>query len=532
MGRTGRTARTDRRLELRLGSVFRRDLIDGLQHVRDEIDAGRQVAGRPLEEDKEKAERSLFEFVRLMWPVLEPGRALVDGWGIRAIIEHLEAVTNGQIKHLLINCPPGFMKSRLLSIFWPAWEWGPRRMPELRILGVSYSEDLAKRDNRLCRNLIESVPYQQLWGDVFQIARDQRAKDRFANDRTGFRIASSLTGLTGERGDHVVIDDPHDVKKMESEVTRLTSRRDFAEVVPSRVQRPGISSIVVCGQRVHVEDVSGLILDHPELGYEHLEIPMHFDPARRKTTSIGWTDPRRVEGELAWPERMPASYIEKVLKPHLMVVGGDYAVRAQLEQQPIPRGGGMFKVALAPIVDEPPAEPLLTVRAWDLAASKKRDSPYTVGVRMSVDRTPTGGFCWHVEHVVRLQGLPHEVDAAMSAAARGDGPGVVQDVPQDPGQAGKAQIRAIASNLRGFQMVSSPESGDKEVRASGFASQWNAGNVRLVRGPWNDAFKAELELFPMGHWKDQVDACSRAFARLLPATEASNEPAGAEIVTR
>jgi predicted phage terminase large subunit-like protein len=114
--------------------------------------------------------------------------------------------------------------------------------------------------------------------------------------------------------------------------------------------------------------------------------------------------------------------------------------------------------------------------------------------------------------------------------ARGDGLAVDQDLPQDPGQSGKSQKRALAKRLSGLSFSFSPETGSKEDRAIPFASQWNAGNVVLVKGPWNDAFLAELATFPRGQYKDQVDALSRAYARLLARPDFA-PPEGGDVIT-
>jgi len=163
----------------------------------------------------EKASRNLYEFVRQAWHVLEPNTAFVDGMHMRAICEHLQAVTAGRIRDLIINVPPGHAKSLLTSVFWPAWVW--TRHPETRWLFASYAASLSVRDSLRCRRLIESEWYQRRWGNRFQLCGDQNQKHRFENDRTGYRLATSVGGAaTGERADIVVVDDPHSVDQAES----------------------------------------------------------------------------------------------------------------------------------------------------------------------------------------------------------------------------------------------------------------------------------------------------------------------------
>src|SRR6516164_8328554 len=162
-----------------------------------------QLLARPYlldDIDRELASRGLREFVRQAWPVVEPSTPFVPGWHIDAIIEHLEAVSRGQIRNLLINVPPRHMKSLLVSVFWPAWEW--IRHPERRWLFSSYGAQLSIRDSVKCRRLIESPWYQRFWGNRFRLTTDQNTKTRFDNDRSGYRIATSVGGAaTGEGGD-------------------------------------------------------------------------------------------------------------------------------------------------------------------------------------------------------------------------------------------------------------------------------------------------------------------------------------------
>src|SRR5215467_3795292 len=150
--------------------------------------------------ETEMAARSLREFVRQAWPIVEPSTPFVPGWHIDAIVEHLEAVTRGQIRNLLINVPPRHMKSLLVSVFWSAWEW--IRWPERRWLFSSYAAQLSIRDSVKCRRLIESPWYQARWADRFALTSDQNTKGRFDNNRTGYRLTTCVGGaVTGEGGD-------------------------------------------------------------------------------------------------------------------------------------------------------------------------------------------------------------------------------------------------------------------------------------------------------------------------------------------
>lgn len=476
--------------------------------------------------NKLTSEDSLINFSEVVWPIIEPGRPFVRGWAIEAICEHLEAVSRGEIRKLLINVPPGLMKSLSTNVLWPAWEWGPRNRPDLRYIGASYSQDLTIRDNRRCRQIIESPVYQALWGDRFNLVADQNAKVRYDTDKRGFKIATSIGGLgTGERGDRFVIDDPHNVKTAESDTKLEEVAQWFTEVVPTRVNDIDLSAFIVIMQRVHERDVSGLILAN-DLGYEHLELPMEYEPSRKCYTSIGFEDPRTEEGELLFPERFGQKGVTE-LKKVLSSWGGQYAVSGQLQQRPTPRGGGMFKVDKEEVMRravEVAPKGGRPVRGWDIAGSTRKKSPYTASVRMKLVNDTI-----YIEDVTRERKEIEEAEQHIVDTATEDRLAVDQDLPQDPGQSGKSQKRALAKRLAGLSFSFSPETGSKEDRAIPFASQWNAGNVVLVKGAWNDAYLAELAVFPRGEFKDQVDASSRAYARLLARPDQA-PPEGGEVI--
>lgn len=285
--------------------------------------------------DRLDCEDSLAHFIKCAWHVIEPGQPYVHGWHIDAMAEHLEALTNGQINRLLINIPPGMSKSLMVGVFWPAWEWGPRGMASMRYVAASHSHRLSIRDNLRMRRLVSSEWYQSRW--PVPLTKDQNEKLKFENEKTGFREAMAMASMTGSRGDRVILDDPHSVEGALSEASRETDLREFRETVPTRLNNPDRSAIIVIKQRLHENDISGVILSE-DLGYVHLCLPMEFEPARRCITSIGFRDPRKEEGELLFPERFPRGVVDRDKR-----VMGSAAVAGQFQQRPTPRGGGLIK---------------------------------------------------------------------------------------------------------------------------------------------------------------------------------------------
>jgi len=453
----------------------------------------------------EAARRSFREFVKTAWPVIEPGTPLVWGWSMDAVTEHLEAVVRRDIKRLVITVPPGASKSRLTRVLLPPWQWVSD--PFHKFLSASYALDLTIRDNLDARRIVTSDWYQDTFG--LKIAEDDGGKTGFSLETFGSLKAVTVGGkTTGFRGDTFIIDDPINVQDANSAVKRAEALEWFAEAAQNRVNNAANSAIVVIMQRVHEEDVAALALN---MGYEHLCIPMRWDESYRRTTSIGWTDPRTTEGELMFPERFPAEWVDQTEKNM-----GAYAFSAQYQQTPVPRKGAMFQIERLALIDKLPDEPFLTVRAWDLAGTAGSGA-YTVGVRMRYGRESRK---FYIDDVVRAQVSSGAVRDLILQTAVSDGVECKIILPKDPGQAGLAQMDDLTAMLAGFNVRAEAQSGSKEVRAEPFAGHIENGHVCVVQNVWAKPFVEELRFFPKGKYVDQVDAASSAFNALAPLARA------------
>ncbi len=447
--------------------------------------------------------QSLAGFVKEAWHVLEPSNPLKWSWHLDAMCSHLEAISRGQMTPwLIINVPPGSSKSMIVSVLWQAWEWGPFGKPSTRFLTTSFELENVKRDTRKTRDLILSDWYRALWPGV---VLTRTAETSFANGQTGSREGVPFASVTGKRGDRLVVDDPHSLKGAESEAERSSAVRLFLEGGLNRLNDQTTSAIVVVMQRVHEADLTGALMAR-DLGFVHLMIPMEFEAERRCSTAIGWSDPRAYEGELMDPVRMPREAVDKLKNVSA------YSWAGQYQQRPAPRDGGMFQRYWFNVVAAVPAG-AQSVRRWDLAATAAgpgTDPDWTVGLRMARD----GAGLYYIEDVRRFRGSPMQVEQAITGTAAQDDKHVRIGLPQDPGQAGKMQVQHLIRALAGYVVQSERETGSKLVRAAPFAAQAEAGNVFLIRGAWNEAFLAELEVFPSGSHDDQVDAASGAFDML------------------
>lgn len=460
---------------------------------------GNAVALRAIQ--KELASRKLSHFIRMFWPSIDPA-PYMSGWHIEAICEHLEAVLNGQIRRLLITMPPRHMKSIAVSVAFPAFGWV--KNPGLQFLFASYAHTLSIRDSTKCRRIVESPLYQEFWEEKFKLTSDQNTKIRFDTDKGGYRIASSVDGaITGEGGDIIVVDDPHNVRQAESEAQRNAVLAWWDEAMSTRLNDPRTGRMVIVQQRVHSNDLAGHVIEKG--GWVHLNLPARFEEEHRCTTPI-WTDPRTEEGQLLWPERFGIPEMEE-----LETALGIYGAAGQLQQRPSPREGGLFKTGFFGIEENAISlvPPNGWVRSWDKAGSVLKGA-YTAGIK--IGKTRDGKYV--IGDVIRGQWGSAHRERMIKQTAQIDGAHIPVLIEQEPGSGGKESTENTVKNLDGFFVIVDRPTGDKELRAYPFSSQVNIGNVLLQRAPWNKAFLDEFGVFPNGKYKDQVDATCAGYNQL------------------
>jgi predicted phage terminase large subunit-like protein len=329
-------------------------------------------------------------------------------------------------------------------------------------------------------------------------------KSYFENDATGYRMSLSVgSQATGYRGDAVIVDDPINATDALSDLARAEVERWWDVVMSSRLNDLRVGARVVIMQRLHHQDLAGTLIERG--GYEHVCLPSEFEPDRRSVTSLGWTDPRTEPDELLFPDRFPPAVITQAQQD----LGPD-AYASQHQQRPTPREGSFFQRPWFEIVDAVPAHASTRrCRAWDRAATEGAGD-WTAGVKLA--RDPKG--IYYVEDVVRARHGPGTRDALILQTAALDGTDCQIIGEQEPGSAGVDQAAAFVRMLAGYRVSTKPSTGSKTVRADPLASQAKAGNVKLVKGPWNAAFLAELSQFPLGGHDDQVDAAALAFHTL------------------
>ncbi|MCL6583050.1 MAG: phage terminase large subunit [bacterium] len=448
------------------------------------------------QEAYDRAQGSLRAFIEAAWPVIEPGRKFIGNWHIDSICRHLEAVTRGEITRLVINVPYRTSKSTIVSVMWPVWVW--LQDPTKRFLTGSHKDALATRDCLKSRRIMMSSWFQTGWGDRFRFTSDQNQKTRYENNRTGCRVAFGMTsGVTGEGGDILIIDDPHNTKQaMFSNVERQNALDTFDQELFTRLNDPKRSAIVIIMQRLHEDDLTGHVLR--EGGWEHLCFPMEFEPERRCITCLGVQDPRTQEGELLWPERFDREWLAEQKR-----MLGTFGTAGQLQQNPVPSKGGLVHLTWFRTYQRLPSSDqwLEVVQAWDTAqkADELINCPWVCGTWV---RTKTG---YYLVDVFRDWLTYPEGKRMVRALAEKFSPNVILIEDKSTGSSLLQDLPMECS----LPLLPSSPCADKITRLAQESPAIEAGLVWLPdRAPWLADFLQEITHFPLSAIADQADMLS------------------------
>src|SRR6202045_3960316 len=268
-----------------------------------------------LDSDRIILRNNLRLYIREAWHVVEPSTVYLENWHMDLIAEHLEAVTAGQIKRLLINMPPRYAKSTCVSIMWPTWVWarepfpGKPHNPALegpgtRWIFASYADELRTKHSLDRRKMLQSDWYRQRWPKPAELTSDQNVKTLFSNSSSGVMLATTMSGAaTGVGGSYIIIDDPHKTKEESISAEIQSQVRAYSDTFATRHddKKQGVTVIVM--QRINDNDLSAHVLKTKEEGYVHLKI--EAEAPERKVIVY----PRsgkilvREVGQLMWPGR-------------------------------------------------------------------------------------------------------------------------------------------------------------------------------------------------------------------------------------
>lgn len=463
-----------------------------------------------LSTDKFEAEMlrsSYYRFFLWAWSIVS-AEPFKNNWHIEKLCNEIQTVSErvfaGQAKEydLITNCPPGSTKSKIFSVCWHPWAWA--RMPSSKTITGSYSERLSLELGRQSRDIVTSGKYRRLFPDI-ELRDDQNTKGFYMNTKGGWRFSTGVGGsVTGFHAHFIVVDDPINPDEAFSDLDLATANTWMTETLSDRKVDKEISVVALVMQRLHQDDPTGHWL-HRGGRLRHLCLPCDDT----------WT---------VLPNEWRQYYMDGLFdcgrfprSPTLeeAEARGEAYYAGQYGQQPVPRGGGMFKVERLLYSGIVPAKwKRGPMRFWD-KASTRMGGAFTAGVKMAIDMADR---TWILD-VARGQWDSGTREGKIIENARKDGKLVKVGLEQEPGGSGKESAEHTARRIThsGFRCWINPVRGDKEERAEPLSVQVNIGNVVLVPTWWNKDFVEEMRYFPVSRYKDQIDAASGCYNGLARA---------------
>lgn len=478
----------------------------------------------------DKYKKSLFEFTVAAWHVLEPGTPLIMNWHISAMCEAIQAVLDdwhdvrnktlvkARMQNLLINIPPGSLKSRILCVMTPCWMW--LKCPEWRVIVFSGNESISVRDSVYRRDLLESEWYQDTFRPTWKMKEDQNAKLNYTNNRGGFHQAKTAgQRITGDRADALFIDDPNDAQTVGSEEIRKKINELWWDAgAANRVNEPRTSVRIGIMQRLHEDDWAGHVMRQKQRGtgkplWWHLSYAQEYEPNIKCPCGrtlcqlpIGNLDPRTEPGELLFPVRFPREVLDEELERL-----GESGYAGQHQQHPYAKGGGTIKRAWFRYYITNPVDMKFDFmfQSWDLTFKKTKSSDFVCGQVWGIKGTRR----YLVDQYHKRADLPETIKAIRDM--RKKWPRAIATYIEDKAN-GSGVIDTLKNELMGIIPVN--PKGGKEARASAVAPLIEGGSVYLpavINEPWVEGVLAECEAFPNGLHDDRVDAMTQGLTKTI-----------------
>lgn len=481
----------------------------------------------------ETCRRSLRKFVKAVWPLIDP-KPFINAWHIDCICDHLAYVALEDIRNLMINIPPRFTKSSIVSVAFPAWVW--TNEPEIQFLAASYAADLAEGDAAKMRRIVQSAWYQARYPNVILLADNNRVED-FRNADGGYRQSISVGGVTtGKGGDIQLLDDPHNTAVIESDARRKSTIQWHDNSWRSRLNDQNKARRVYVGQRSHDGDLFGHILGREEKRWVVVSLPMEFDKSRPCVTFRNkgsgptgdpvFKDPRKTPGALLCPARFDEEAVQAE-KEALPV----RTWNAQFQQQPEGAGGVILKRRwwqewAWPVwhpqyrkTEREMPEILQVIQAYDTAFEESEQDSYTVrttwglfehakSIRLPNGQTRDGEMKINAILLERKKWRPSFgalMDDAVDAFNQWD-PDRILVEKKASGHSMIQELRRKGLPVRGIKVHN-----DLVYRAHMAAYPLEKGSVWFSRRNWAMDLIEECAKFPNVDFNDQVSSCTIAW---------------------
>ena len=424
---------------------------------------------------------------------LNPGRPFQPNWHLEAIADALEQVRTGEVIRLIVNAPPRSLKSIITSVAFPAYMLGldPRR----QIFGISYGTDLAAKHAGDFRTIVQSPWYRRAFPRM-QISR-LADFDIYTTSRGYRRTTSISAAITGLGGDCFIIDDPQKAVDAQSDVRRNYVNDWYSGTLSTRPDNKKTGSIILVQQRVHLNDLTGHILEKP--GCKLLSLPAIAEADETIAIGAGKFHYRRA-GDVLHPERESLAMLENTRAE----MGPDLFA-AQYQQRPVPTGGLMIRREWLRYYDEPPKRTYCSnvIQSWDTAAKGGAQNDWSVCTTWLLE----DGYYYLLDLVRGRFEYPQLRDTALALALRFE----PQTILVEDASTGTSLAQELRMGPRYYGVQAIPIHHDKIGRLFVQQGKFSGGLILFPRNkPFMPELLAELLTFPQGKHDDQVDSISQA----------------------
>jgi predicted phage terminase large subunit-like protein len=434
-------------------------------------------------------------FLRRCLMTLNPGSRYLPSWHLEAIAHRLERIRRGEITRQIFNMPPRHLKSLTVSVAFPAFVLGHE--PWRRIFAISYSSELSSKHASDFRSIVESPWYRRAFPDM-RITRS--LEDEVVTTARGFRKATSVYGtLTGLGGDIFIVDDPQKPVDAQSDTQRNGLNQWVSNTLMSRLDSKERGIVIVVMQRVHLNDLSGYLMESG--GWEVLSLPAIAQTD--EIVAIGENEfHQRRAGEALHPELESLESLDELQRK----IGSD-VFAAQYQQSPVPPGGAMIRRKWLRYYDQLPERTsrATIIQSWDTAAKNGAQNDWSVCTTWMLSDNR-----FYLINLVRDRFEYPSLRAAAISLAKLHRP---RCVLIEDASTGTALAQELKSIYFGGAARLVPIERDKIGRLYVHQAKFEAGLVLFPRNaPFLPQLEAELLTFPQGKNDDQVDSISQALS--------------------
>lgn len=435
----------------------------------------------------------LSSFIQKCFATVNPGTKYLHNWHIDLIAETLKKCEDGKIKRLIINIPPRYLKSLSVNVAWPCWLMA--KDPSRRIISASYSQGLSTKHSLDSRLVINSKWYQAAFPNT-RIVTDQNEKDKFVTTQRGFRFATSVGGtITGEGGNFLIVDDPHNPAHIMSKAQRENVLNWYEQVFASRLDDKNKGVIVLIMQRLHPEDLTNHLTTKAKKVWHHLVIPAITEK------NIIYND------KFIFPKNTslhPARESKKQLKITKAELGG-FNFSAQYLQKPLSEENGMVKYAWFDRYLTPPNNLTNITQSWDTGIKSSATSDYSVCTTWGESENK-----YYLLNVTRVKMEYPELKRKILQMRDEYSPEVILIEDKASGQSLIQELRAETK----IPIIPVNPINDKVTRFARVSTMIEAGKVSIPKKvEWLEDFEAEIFSFPNVSHDDQVDSLSQYLNR-------------------